>query len=80
MIVAELIAHLQACVANYSAVADMVLVQSRDAEGNGFSPLDEVTICKYLPESTWSGDAIHPDDVDGYGDELQDAVCLWPVN
>lgn len=80
MKVKDLVSHLQQWISDDPAVADMLLVQSRDAEGNGYSPVDEAATVKYLPESTWSGEVIHPDDADGYGDELQDVVCLWPVN
>lgn len=80
MTVAELISLLQYYVHVNPGAEGQILVQARDAEGNSFSPVSEAELhCKYLAESTWSGDVIHPDDVDRY-DDLQDVVCLWPVN
>ncbi len=80
--VQELINHLQSKVAANSAVANMLVVQSRDTEGNGFSPLSCVTgPDKYEPETTWSGYVLHPDDVDEDDcADLTDVFCLWPTN
>lgn len=47
------------------------VVLSKDAEGNDFSPLDEVSHEDYQADSSWSGEL-------GVGRE--NAVCLWPVN
>ena len=65
---------------------DLEIVMSKDAEGNGFSPLadhshpDDV---KYCPETTWSGEIINAEDIEdeGYteGDYI-DALVLWPTN
>ena len=74
--VAELIVELQEIIAEESELADAVIVQSQDAEGNGFSPLDELGLGKY---SIGLRELVHPDDVDDY-DDLVDSVCLWPVN
>lgn len=71
MTVCELVKAL----AEYPGDAEVVL--SRDSEGNGASPLDEVTEEIYQPRNTWSGDLVTEDDaVDG------DTACvvLWPVN
>ena len=35
---------------------EALVIMSKDAEGNSFSPLDEVETCLYQPDSTWSGD------------------------
>lgn len=55
---------------------DAEVVMSRDAEGNGFSPLEQMTIGWYVAETTWSGE--FSDEEEGEGTEA--AVCLWPVN
>ncbi len=33
-----------------------LVVCSRDAEGNGYSPLDQIHRAAYLAETTWSGE------------------------
>ncbi len=35
---------------------DMLVVLSKDAEGNGYSPLEEAEQAMYLPESSWAGE------------------------
>lgn len=69
---------------------DMLVVMSKDAEGNGYSPLAEVAQSMYLADSTWSGETyptpedIADDDQYGEDDEAPDdavrVVALWPVN
>lgn len=55
---------------------DAIVVISRDAEGNGHSPLSQVYPGKYYPFNTWSGEFYGEDDVrDG-----QQCVALFPVN
>jgi hypothetical protein len=47
---------------------DAEVVMSKDAEGNGFSPLsaeDGVSAGWYLPESTWAGEFGTPDEDEG---------------
>lgn len=70
MTVAELITELQ------KLPQDAEVVQSRDAEGNGFSPLAEVNVGRYRTENTWSGD--FGDDHDFPAEPV--AVCFWPTN
>jgi hypothetical protein len=64
-----------------------MVVLSSDGEGNNFSPLSNTNESKYWPQSTWSGECVHPDDlVNGEYDqetidnEMEDVVVLWPVN
>lgn len=57
---------------------NILVVQARDPEGNGFAPVFEIEVGKYLNDNYDSG-MIHPDDVSEY-DDLVDAVCLWPVH
>jgi hypothetical protein len=62
---------------------DALVVQSKDGEGNGFSPVSDLGPGKYIAESTWSGDLINEDDLEEYGadeDSVVDAVCIWPTN
>lgn len=69
------------------------LIQSRDAEGNGFSPVADISIGFYRADSSYSGEFLTPltdedrasdrySDEDEYepqdGDEA--AVCIWPTN
>lgn len=54
-----------------------LVVQSKDAEGNNFSPLASVSEGFYLAEGNYSG---------VFYDEREDddatvlAICLWPTN
>ena len=67
-----------------------IVVMSRDAEGNGFSPLADVATGAYTPDTTWSGE-VHLEELtdelreQGYTEEDvredgQKAVVLWPTN
>jgi hypothetical protein len=58
-----------------------IVVLSKDAEGNGFSPLQGkltgVDVGHYEPRSTWAGD------FESAPEALRasaPAVCLWPEN
>lgn len=56
---------------------EAIVVLSKDAEGNSFSPLpagDGLSQGRYVASSTWSGE-FRSDDPD----EVV-AVCLWPTN
>ena len=67
-----------------------IVVMSRDAEGNGYSPLSHFWTGAYRAETTWMGDVgleklTAKDRKDGYGEEdvIDDgdpAVILCPVN
>lgn len=70
-----------------------VLVQSKDAEGNSFSPTCEVSVGFYRAENTYSGEFLTPltdedrasgrySDEDEYEPQGGDvaAVCFWPTN
>lgn len=60
---------------------NLLVVMSKDGEGNDFSPLAEVdhdTNTGYVADSTWSGNVPHPDDYED-GDGV-DCVVLWPTN
>ena len=66
---------------------DTVVVLAKDEEGNGWSPLDELQVGVYQPETTWSGEFYEQDIIGDHdynqpdkGDESFPAVCLWPVN
>jgi hypothetical protein len=52
----------------------LLVVLSKDAEGNDFSPLVEVEgPLTYIPDSGWSGEIIEDHDNDN-------CVVLWPTN
>lgn len=72
---------------------DMLVVMSKDGEGNGYSPLSGVDQSMYRADSTWSGEiaiAALTDEAreQGYSDEdvgtkedgYEPAVVLWPTN
>ena len=70
---------------------DLIIVMSKDGEGNGFSPLAEAYEAWYEADSTWSGNVIDADylgvEEDAEDDEIQErldaadkCVVLWPVN
>lgn len=57
---------------------DLIIVMSRDEEGNGFSPLCDFSIGQYTEESAYSGDFLHDDG--NWLDININAICLWPLN
>lgn len=78
MTIAELIAELQ------QLDPTMLVIQSRDSEGNGYSPtVNEFSVGFYAPDSTWSGEfysAAEDEDSFSPGPDDQAAVVLWPTN
>lgn len=68
MTVAELIKELEKLPKSY------LVVQSKDAEGNNFSPLSEISTAKYYPQNSWSAE-ISTEMI-----AKHDAVVLWPTN
>lgn len=56
---------------------DFDIIIQKDSEGNGYSPLVGAETAVYEAESTWSGQVLHPDDVE---DQEENCVVLWPVN
>ena len=71
---------------------EMLIVMSRDSEGNGFSPLADHGKQIYVPDSTWSGDIYEIELTaelieQGFttdelydGDDGVQAIVLWPTN
>jgi hypothetical protein len=60
---------------------DTLIVLSRDAEGNSYSPLDEPTSGFYVPENRHSGELWTGEDGEREPpDDAVSAVFLWPVN
>lgn len=66
--VAQLIAFLQRC------PPDMIVVLSKDAEGNLYSPLRTTGTTYYVAETRYSGF------VDDDATDQVPVVSLWPVN
>lgn len=64
--------------------ADAFIVMAKDGEGNTFSPLSAVSDgAVYEPESTWSGEIYHLDEVkedEYFSKQAVLAIVLWPVN
>lgn len=58
---------------------ELIVVMSKDAEGNGYSPLSGVETAVYEAESNWSGEVHEEDDEDLYPDTRR-CVVLGPVN
>lgn len=58
------------------------VVLQKDAEGNGYSPLNGGDVAYYVPTSTWSGDVY--DEEDDGEEELPEGgkrvMVLWPTN
>jgi hypothetical protein len=60
---------------------DTKIILSKDAEGNDFSPLSDYSIGVYVPDSTWSGEMFHDEDIKDCGLEKEPhSIVLWPVN
>ena len=68
---------------------DRIVVMSKDAEGNYYSPLDDMHACAYRAETTWYGEVgleelTEEDKENGYTEEDvidgEKAIRLWPVN
>lgn len=58
-----------------------IVVMSKDAEGNGYSPFCSDDYGVYISETTWSGDFIPDEDVEEeQWKQGRRAVCLFPVN
>lgn len=75
MTVGELIAELS------KLDSALLVVQSKDEEGNGFSPFSDLGFGWYRAETTWHGE--YYDDADDEYEPVQgdvQAVCLWPTN
>lgn len=66
----------------------VLVVMSRDEEGNGYSPLSGIESALYVAESTWSGyltdDICYDDDDEEIpcddDDDAVPAIVLYPVN
>lgn len=66
-----------------------LVVMSKDSEGNGFSPLADMSTESYAADSTWSGEIglekLTPElEKKGYTEEDvldgKPALVLWPTN
>ena len=71
---------------------NVLVILSKDGEGNDYSPLVDFSKQTYVPDSQYSGEIYMPelteeDKNDGYteedvyaGDDGVDAIVLWPTN
>jgi len=67
---------------------DSILVMQADSEGNGYSPMSGAEAAFYEPDSTWSGQVIDEDYLEGHDpDEIAErlaaaepCVVVWPIN
>jgi len=62
---------------------EIVVVMSKDGEGNDFSPLSDLSPGFYEAESTWSGEYIAEEYMEEYGyskDDLPRCLVAWPIN
>jgi hypothetical protein len=69
MTVKELIARLN------EMPQDAIVVASKDAEGNDFSPVASLEVGVYMPRNGWAGEWIPEEPGDSGA-----SVCLWPTN
>ena len=84
------LAELRAQLAALNLPNDTIVILAKDAEGNGFSPLEATESCMYAADTTWSGDRYlteeqrlakeEPDDWFQAPDDAVPAVFLWPTN
>jgi len=75
MKVKELLQILKNLEATCPEVLEYEVVMSRDAEGNGYSPLYNTALVRYESDSSWGGE------VSGWDEDIEaNAFCLWPTN
>lgn len=77
MKVKELLEMLQELTNHFPDALEHEVVMSKDAEGNGFSPLCNTSGERYVAENSWRGE------LDGdFDEDIEDpnALCLWPTN
>jgi hypothetical protein len=60
---------------------DIPVILQKDAEGNGYSPLEGTEEGYYVATNTWSGE-VFVDEADALecGTTPKPCVVLWPVN
>ena len=58
---------------------DYEVILSKDGEGNDFSPLADHGLYMYVPDSTWSGEAVCKEECDEENYQ-ENSVVLWPTN
>lgn len=58
---------------------NLELIISSDAEGNNFSPIDEVYTCNYIPFNSYSGEIYFDDEEEDTKPE-HNALVFYPVN
>lgn len=56
---------------------DMEVILAKDEEGNGFSPISDLSNEWYAAVNSWSGEIIDPDDVED--EETVKVLVLWPM-
>jgi hypothetical protein len=60
---------------------ELEVIMSNDEEGNGYSPLSDVTEQTYVPDTSFSGDIYDIDSEEDYeGEDGVPSVVLWPTN
>ena len=63
---------------------EMLVLISKDEEGNGFKELNDIGVCPSSTEGNYNYDVHHPDDIeemvtDGYDiSHISNRVVLWP--
>lgn len=72
------LAELRAQLAALDLPDGTPVIPSKDGEGGGFSPLDEVETARCLAESSWAGE--RRDIEDAEADGAAPTVFLWPTN
>ena len=61
---------------------ELIVIMSKDEEGNSYSPLCEGIVKMYIPRCTWSGDVIHDaeDAVERDCEFIPNALVMYPLN
>lgn len=80
MKVKDLIGELQGLIASGKVTGESQVIVSRDPEGNGFRPLDEVGLGRYDGEETWPF-RTEPDGFYSEEDlkpEAPPVIVIWP--
>lgn len=60
------------------AAPDKVVIQSKDSEGNDFSPYSDFSFENYFPENSWSGSLVSSDEA--VPESAIPVIVLWPIN
>lgn len=55
-----------------------IIVMASDGEGNSFSPLDDIDVGLYIPDTDYGGEVMMGSEIEP--DEKENCIVLWPTN